>query len=1331
MPATYPYKARSIQRYKPPPNSSDNLAFAKGELLTVVWGDDLDADEDDADWLKGTNEKGDTGLFPAGFVVKVEQEQEEEEAAEKKVDEAPAPVVVETAQPASIDDTEDQKAPAQSDPVPISDVPASPPPPVDVPSTPPSSVPSPPALVEAVVPPISSSTATIEPPTPNPAPTASSSGAPAPPPKKPMTAMQARIAALNAASANSAPPGPPPPRPKPTVFRTKAMPSPSPAITSTSDSSTSTSSSPAPAPPALVSASSSESTNTEGTGGMSASDAKESISRGGSLKDRIAALQGGGAFGGGPAFEPPAAPGRPPKPWKRPPAPAPPPVEGDDVDGESKSVSTSEQQVQGEEAASDTSSPPTRIALPSLTSPLTSPPPLDIQSTPLSSTEPVIESQRDAAPLSSTKDREVAAEVGGESDSIENESAAVVQNTDGVTAEEEEQNEESAKRAAIAKRMASLGGQRVGMAMPALPKRAAGPRARKAAAPAAPSPTALEAEPPKPTESSEEKKEVSEGEGAKEVESVGEKVATDAPVSDGRDVSDEVKNDEEEKASQFGSEELKEDAKKEESPFLEKDKKDSEEHVSGLPIVAAIGGGVGLAGMAGDVKVGDEEKEELKKESVIVKDSEEDEFDTPALPGEAEEAEGAEGAEEDEFDTPAVPSEDSAAQEHNIEPSQSEEASSIEVPRQERESAPSPPPVPAGRPPIPPSFSSPSSPPIPPVRSIPAPPPPTRAPVDDSPEVDEEEEEDKIVNDVDDGIPPPTPVARPAIPAIPASFKLPDREPAKESIVIPREPVPEPEEEEQEQEQEQDQEPELEQDEEETGVGEHRRLEDTDEPSAPSQGFVSPPAQETPSEATTSTSSDPKPSPVTVQPGDGDDNEEEQEEDPEVARRRALAARMAKLGGMNPMRMGPMFPPIGGLRKPAKQKSESEESPAEQKPTSSVSEQEDAPPPPRRLPGIPTGGMLLPGIVPRFPKPQSSEDDTPTSPPAPVSQDESAPPPLPAGRPGSLPPRRSIPIPEPETQVEESSVASHPQGFVSEPGSLADEGPEQEREDVEQEQAEDDEGQQVGEEDEELPPPPPPRVARPNMPPPLPPTTAPPTSPPPVRRAPSVPQPGSPSSPSRQGSLPSRQSTLDGGILGVSIPRGSIDLERVSVSDEPANTLSPQPTRGSMIAGESISSSTIGSAPSQEVLKQLSQTLGAQIFAAAHSKSSDKSRTTTDQFISFCFSRATDPAPPSNYSYGIPIQTVGKGPFTELDEPRAGDIAVFWDAKFKQTIGTSKVGSTDVPHVTVVQAWDSSKRKIRVLEVGKDRQVVENAWRVEDLKSGTLVVYRVAGNDMA
>ncbi|KAK4702137.1 myosin tail region-interacting protein MTI1, partial [Phenoliferia sp. Uapishka_3] len=153
--------------------------------------------------------------------------------------------------------------------------------------------------------------------------------------------------------------------------------------------------------------------------------------------------------------------------------------------------------------------------------------------------------------------------------------------------------------------------------------------------------------------------------------------------------------------------------------------------------------------------------------------------------------------------------------------------------------------------------------------------------------------------------------------------------------------------------------------------------------------------------------------------------------------------------------------------------------------------------------------------------------------------------------------------------------------------------------------------------------------------------------------------------------------------------------------------------------------------PSPQALSSFSSTLGAQIFAAAHSKSADKSRTTTESFISFCLSRATDPLPPIGYTFGLTVFThrvaASKGAAAqefEVDEPRAGDVVVFWDAKFKHNLSTQKVGSSEVPHVAVVQAWDSKKRKLRALEVGKDGAVDEGAWRMEDLKGGSVTVYR-------
>ncbi|KAJ8691695.1 assembly of actin patch protein [Pleurotus ostreatus] len=127
-----------------------------------------------------------------------------------------------------------------------------------------------------------------------------------PPPKPKPGSLRDRIAAFEKSSASAAP-APPPPRPKPGGVSWKPKP---------------------PSPP------SSPKSNPDGekkAGGMSASDAKESIGKGVSLKERMAALQGKGGFGA-PAPAPPTAP-KPgverPK-WKPPPVVSPPAEEGSD-----------------------------------------------------------------------------------------------------------------------------------------------------------------------------------------------------------------------------------------------------------------------------------------------------------------------------------------------------------------------------------------------------------------------------------------------------------------------------------------------------------------------------------------------------------------------------------------------------------------------------------------------------------------------------------------------------------------------------------------------------------------------------------------------------------------------------------------------------------------------------------------------------------------------------------------------------------------------------------------------------------------------------------------
>ncbi|KAF4577285.1 hypothetical protein EYR36_005272 [Pleurotus pulmonarius] len=127
-----------------------------------------------------------------------------------------------------------------------------------------------------------------------------------PPPKPKPGSLRDRIAAFEKSSASAAP-APPPPRPKPGGVSWK------------------------PKPPSPPSSPKSSLDGEKKASGMSASDAKESIGKGVSLKERMAALQGKGGFGG-PAPAPPTAP-KPaverPK-WKPPPVVSPPAEEESD-----------------------------------------------------------------------------------------------------------------------------------------------------------------------------------------------------------------------------------------------------------------------------------------------------------------------------------------------------------------------------------------------------------------------------------------------------------------------------------------------------------------------------------------------------------------------------------------------------------------------------------------------------------------------------------------------------------------------------------------------------------------------------------------------------------------------------------------------------------------------------------------------------------------------------------------------------------------------------------------------------------------------------------------
>ncbi|KZV60766.1 hypothetical protein PENSPDRAFT_619792 [Peniophora sp. CONT] len=141
-----------------------------------------------------------------------------------------------------------------------------------------------------------------------------------PPPARPKPgSLRDRIAAFEQKGPPAAAAAPPPPRPKPGTLSKWA---PKPASS--------------PPPPSDAQSHSREGSVEGGTahGGMSAADAKNAIGAGGSLKERMAALKGIGAFGGGggsPGGEKPPPPKSEKPKWKPPPVvQMSPPIGGED-----------------------------------------------------------------------------------------------------------------------------------------------------------------------------------------------------------------------------------------------------------------------------------------------------------------------------------------------------------------------------------------------------------------------------------------------------------------------------------------------------------------------------------------------------------------------------------------------------------------------------------------------------------------------------------------------------------------------------------------------------------------------------------------------------------------------------------------------------------------------------------------------------------------------------------------------------------------------------------------------------------------------------------------
>lgn len=118
-------------------------------------------------------------------------------------------------------------------------------------------------------------------------------------------------------------------------------------------------------------------------------------------------------------------------------------------------------------------------------------------------------------------------------------------------------------------------------------------------------------------------------------------------------------------------------------------------------------------------------------------------------------------------------------------------------------------------------------------------------------------------------------------------------------------------------------------------------------------------------------------------------------------------------------------------------------------------------------------------------------------------------------------------------------------------------------------------------------------------------------------------------------------------------------------------------------------------------------------------------------------------APIGTRAYGALVYAnLANASTQQYDEIRPGDVVTFRNAKFAGHKGTmhakyaTEAGRPGHDHAGIVIDWDGTKKKIRVWEQGREEakgakkgggKVHEESYKVGDLKSGEVRVYRVMG----
>ena len=164
--------------------------------------------------------------------------------------------------------------------------------------------------------------------------------------------------------------------------------------------------------------------------------------------------------------------------------------------------------------------------------------------------------------------------------------------------------------------------------------------------------------------------------------------------------------------------------------------------------------------------------------------------------------------------------------------------------------------------------------------------------------------------------------------------------------------------------------------------------------------------------------------------------------------------------------------------------------------------------------------------------------------------------------------------------------------------------------------------------------------------------------------------------------------------------------------------------------------------PRKDKLENASEQFGARIAAAASSAGNSGSTVGdgSPHGLVFELLRPLQGAlkPVGTRAYGALVYAnLANASTQQFDEIRAGDIVTFRNAKFSGHTGTMRkkysvdIGKPD--HVAVVIDWDGTKKKIRAWEQvsreerGKKAKVKEESFKVGDLMSGEVRVWRVMG----